>query len=111
MLKIDIENNKGLLLVKLDGSLNRITSYKINNYLVPVIIKHKIKSLMLNIQKITDVDDDGIESINNIKYAVKNNKGNIYLYQSNNYLEKKLNKLHLKKVKSNEKALELIGAK
>ena len=42
MLKMNLEFNKGILFVRLDGMLNRATTYKVNNYLVPVILKHKI---------------------------------------------------------------------
>ena len=43
MLKMDLEFSKGILFVRLKGILNRKTSYKINNYLNPVLKKHKIK--------------------------------------------------------------------
>ena len=48
MLKMNLEYDKGILFVRLDGVLNRSTSYKVNNYLVPVLLKHKIKYLVYN---------------------------------------------------------------
>lgn len=48
MLKMDLEFNKGILFVRLKGKLLRKNSYKINNYLNPVLKKHKIKYLVYN---------------------------------------------------------------
>ena len=48
MLKVDMEYDKGILYVRLKGVLDRKASYKINNYVVPVILKHKIKYLVFN---------------------------------------------------------------
>ena len=56
MLKMDMEYNHGVLFVRLDGILNRSTSYKLNNYLVPVILKHKIKYLVYNCFLLESID-------------------------------------------------------
>ena len=49
MLEMDLEYNKGVLFARLSGKLTRKSSYKLNNYLVPVILKHKIKYLVYNL--------------------------------------------------------------
>ena len=98
MLRMDLEFNKGILFVRLDGKLNRNTSYKINNYLVPVILKHKIRYLVYNLYNVDDIDESGIDAILNTKFAIKNNKGLIYLCEANKNLDKKLHKLHIKKI-------------
>ncbi len=49
MLKVDMEYEKGILYVRLKGVLERKYSYKINNYIVPVVLKHKIKYLVFNL--------------------------------------------------------------
>ena len=92
MLKIDMELSKGILFVRPDGILNRNTSYKINNYLVPVILKHKIKYLVFNLDKLLDIDETGIDALLNTKYAIKNNNGNLYLCEINKEISKKINK-------------------
>jgi hypothetical protein len=48
MLNMNIEYNKGVLFVRLTGKLDRSSSYKINKYLIPVILKQKIKYLVYN---------------------------------------------------------------
>lgn len=97
MLRMNLEYNKGILFVRLDGILNRGTSYKINNYLVPVILKHKIKYLVYNFYNLEDLDESGVDAILNTKFAIKNNKGIIYLCEVSKNLNRKLNKLHIKK--------------
>ena len=62
MLKMNLEHNKGILLLTLDGMLHRGSTYKINNYLIPVILKHKIKYLVYNFYNLEDIDEDGIDS-------------------------------------------------
>jgi len=108
MLKMDLEYNQGILFVRLDGRLNRNTTYKINNYLVPVILKHKIKYLVYNFKCLYDIDEDGIDAILNTKYAIKTNKGIIYLCDINKDLNKKINKLKIKKTENEISALRVI---
>ena len=110
MLKVDLEYYKKVLFIRLNGVLTRSTSYKINNYLVPVILKQKIKYGVLNLQNITDIDEDGIDSLHNIKYAIKSNHGLVYLYENNKNIVKKINKLHLKKITEENDVLNIIGA-
>ena len=110
MLKIDMEYNKNILFVRLDGVLNRTTTYKINNYLLPVILKHHIKYLVYNLAKLNDVDESGIDALLNTKYAIKNNKGLIYLSDINKVLNKKLHKVKIKKTYDEKSAMKLLEA-
>ena len=75
MLKMNLEYNKGILFVRLDGMLHRGSTYKINNYLNPVIKKHNIKYLVYNFEDLEMIDNSGIDAIKNSKYFVKCNKG------------------------------------
>ena len=52
MLKMDMQYIRGILFVRLGGVLTRKNTYKINNYLVPVLLKHKIRYLVYQIQLI-----------------------------------------------------------
>jgi len=105
---MDLEFNQGILFVRLDGKLNRSTSYKINNYLVPVLLKHKIKYLVLNLYHLNTIDEAGIDALLNAKYAIKTNKGLIYLCEVNKSLSKQTHKLHIKKTQSEISALKMI---
>lgn len=108
MLKMNMEYNKGILFVRLDGSLNRNTTYKINNYLVPVLLKHKIRYLVFNFYNLTSIDEDGVDAILNTKGAIKQNKGIILLCEVNKLLNKQISKLKIKKTESELTAFKVI---
>lgn len=105
---MDLEFNQGILFARLDGKLNRSTSYKINNYLIPVLLKHKIKYLVFNLYQLKNIDETGLDALLNAKYAIKNNKGLIYLCEVNKTLNKQIHKLHIRKTKSELSALKLL---
>jgi len=42
MLKINMKYRKGTLIIEIIGYLNKFTSFKLKDYLVPVILKHEI---------------------------------------------------------------------
>lgn len=106
MLKVDAEFNKGILFVRLNGSLNRRTIYKVNNYLIPIILKNDIKYLVYNFYDLKSIDEDGMEAILNTKYAIKNNKGKLYLCETNTSLKKQIKKLHIKNLTNELKAFK-----
>ncbi len=103
MLKVDMEYDKGILYVRLKGVLDRKASYKINNYVVPVILKHKIKYLVFNLYDLLDIDEPGLDALLNTKCAIRTNKGKICLCEVSNFLKDKMKRLRLK-VASNELA-------
>ena len=109
MLNMNIEYSKGVLFVRLSGKLDRTSSYKINNYLVPVILKQKIKYLVYNFDNLTDFDEDGKDALLNTQNAIQNNKGKLYLCDVKNSLIKKLNKIHIKQTENELTALSLLG--
>ena len=49
MLRMDMEYKHKILFCRLNGDLKRKNCYKLNNYLNPVIAKHKIKMLIINL--------------------------------------------------------------
>lgn len=104
MLKMDLEYESEILFIRLIGNLNKYWTYKINNYIVPVIKKHNIKIAVLNLNNIKSIDESGINAILNVKSIIKCNKGKLYLLNSDNYLIKVLKSLNIKLV-SSEKAI------
>ena len=107
-LKMNLEYSRGILFVRLEGKLIRGTSYKINNYLIPVLLKHKIKYLVYNFYNLKDIDESGIDALLNTKTAIKSNKGIIYLCEVNKMLNKKIHKLKIKRTASELSAFEVI---
>jgi len=108
MLKTDLEYNEGILFIRLKGTLNRRVSYKINNYIVPVLAKHKIKKVIYNLQNLKSIDESGIDAILNTKCVVKRNKGKLYLCEVKREISLKLKRLRIKITSSEMTALKLI---
>ena len=98
-----MEYEKGILYVRLKGVLNRKACYKINNYIVPVVLKHKIKYLVFNMFYLQDIDEAGMNSLLNTKCAIRTNKGKICLCEVSDELRLKLKRLRMT-VASNELA-------
>ena len=103
MLKVDMEYDKGILYVRLDGVLNRNVAYKINNYIVPAVLKHKIKYLVFNMFLLRDIDEAGLDAVLNTKCAIKANKGKICLCEVSDELRLKIKRLRIH-IASNELA-------
>lgn len=110
MLKMDIEYEDGVLYVRLDGALNQKTSYKINDYLVPVLEKHKIKFLVFNLQKLNNIDLKGCDAILNSKYTIKQNKGKMWLCKVNADVARFINSLRINKLNNEREVKQYIGA-
>ncbi len=108
MLEMDLEYNKGVLFARLSGKLTRKSSYKLNNYLVPVILKHKIKYLVYNLFLLDGIDESGVAAILNTKCAIRSNKGKIYLCEVSKEVNKNLKKLRIKETDNELSALHLI---
>lgn len=103
MLKVDMEYEKGILYVRLKGTLDRKVCYKINNYVVPVVLKHKIKYLVFNLYELDNIDESGIDALLNTKCAIRANKGKICLCEVSDFLKTRMKRLRMR-VASNELA-------
>ena len=103
MLKVDMEYEKGVLTVRLKGTLNHKVCYKINNYIVPAVLKHKIKYLVFNMLELKDLDISGYDALLNTKCAIKTNKGKICLCEVSDEIRYKIKGLKMK-IASNELA-------
>lgn len=108
MLYMDLEYCKGVLFVRLDGNLTRKNTYRINNYLAPVLVKHRIKYLVYNFFSVLKVDESGIDAILRTKHAIKSNHGCAYLCEVPDHLRKNLKRLRMKETLNELTALELL---
>lgn len=66
MLKINMEYRKGILFIRLNGELTRLTYQSLNDYLIPLIKNQGIKYIVFNLSKITLIDKYGKESLRTI---------------------------------------------
>ena len=105
---MDLEYCKGVLFVRLDGKLTRKNTYKINNYLTPVVLRHRIKFLVYNLFSVIKVDDCGLDCLLRTKHAIKNNHGSIYLCEVPEHLKKTVRKLRIKSTDTELTALDIL---
>ena len=108
MLKMDFEYKNNILYVRLKGNLISKNSYKLNNYLLPVLEKYKIKYLVYNLNNLENMDLKGRDAILHSKYIIKRNKGKILLCQENGKVAEFLKGLRLIKIKNERDALALL---
>lgn len=108
MLKMNLEFVNGILFCRLKGNLSKKSTYKINSYLLPTLMKYKIKYLVYNFYELDDIDEYGLEALLNTKAAIKTNKGKIYLCEVTNDILAKVKKLRIKRTESERTALEVI---
>lgn len=106
---MDLEYYKGVLFVRLDGKLNKKSTYKLNNYLIPTIKKHKIKYLVCNLYNLCDIDSSGINALLTTKYVIKNNKGKLCFCEVSDNIINYVNNLRVKITDNELTALDLIG--
>ncbi len=108
MLYMDLEYCKGVLFVRLDGALTKRNTYRINNYLAPVLKKHRIKFLVYNLFSVVNVDDAGIDALLRTKHAIKSNHGSVYLCEVPEHLKKTFKRLRVKETESELTALNIL---
>lgn len=108
MLKMDLEYKGGILFIRLIGTLNRKTTYKIYNYIIPVINKHHIKYVIYNFKDMKDIDNYGIDSIISTKIAMKKNNGKLLLCNINKFLNDKIKKLRIPIINTERGAIKIV---
>ena len=77
MLNINMEYVKGVLFVRLKGSLNSSNASKLIDNLIPILINHGIKKLVYNLSKLSSIDDVGTKSLFMGYNTILNNYGNV----------------------------------
>ena len=77
MLKIFMQYRKETLIIELKGNLDKNTAYKLSEYLVAVILKYHIKKIIINFEKVNNIDEFGESTLKIIKHAAKNNLGKV----------------------------------
>lgn len=80
MLKILMEFRKGVLFVRLYGSLNLETKEKFNTEVKEVIIESGIRYVVLNIENLTDITKDGIKELRILKSIIKKTDGQFFIF-------------------------------
>lgn len=96
MLKIDMEFRKGILFIRLVGKLNKYTVNEINDNVIPVILKHGLKFIVVNLDKLYSIDSEGIEMLIKLNELVSRWNGKTTLCSINKYMKDDINNTDLK---------------
>ena len=107
---MDLEYNKGILFIRFKKDINKELSKEINQCLIPKVLEQKIKYIVLNLYEVENVDTFGLDSLLNLKCAVKSNKGKICLCEISKELNKKISDVSIKKTEDELKAFKILGA-
>jgi len=90
MLKIDMEFRKGILFIRLKGQLNKKTVEVFNNEIIPVVLKHGLKNIVINFDKLNSIDLKGIESLIELNDLVSRWNGKTTLCSINEKMKKNI---------------------
>ena len=96
MLKIDMEFRKGILFIRLCGKLNKYTVHQIDENVIPVILKHGLKFIVVNVDKLESIDSHGIETLIKLNELVSKWNGKTTLCSLNKYMKDSIYNTDLK---------------
>ena len=102
MLNINMEFNSGILFVRLIGSLNKLTTNKLIDTLIPVIKNNGIKNLVYNLEMLKSIDDIGFNTLLLGYNEILNNNGKVLIVKN------KFNLKYFKEVNNELSALKIL---
>lgn len=80
LLKVLMEFRKGVLFVRLYGSLNNYTKDIFEKEVKEVIIKSGIRYVVLNVSNLSEINESGIKEIKNLRKILKKMDGEFFLF-------------------------------
>lgn len=86
-MKIDMEYKKGVLFIRLKGIFNRVNALKFDEEVLPVVLRHGIRYVVLNLDEIETIDTSGIESLINLSDIVSKWDGKTSFCNLNNNIK------------------------
>lgn len=99
MIKIDtcLEFRKGILFIRISGVINKDTYKQYNEKVNDIIKENGIKQVVLNLEKVTQIDLKGINSLYYTYEITINNQGELFFTNINNNIEHRIKKSHILK--------------
>ena len=82
MFETNIEYKKGVLFVRISGSLDKTNSNKLRKDVIPLILENGFKYVVLNLNNVDVLDNYGIDVIDEINDAVLRFNGKTTLIDS-----------------------------
>lgn len=95
MLTITTEFRKGILFVRLKGTLDKETIYKFNKKVIKIIKENGIRNVVFNFSNLKYIDMKGINMIFYSYELCKNNNGKSLMCGNNDRIRKRLKKSRL----------------
>ena len=80
LLKVLMEFRKGILFVRLYGTLNKETLPIFNDEVKEVIINAGIRYVVLNTNNLTDISKEGIKEIRRLQTILNKNDGEFFMF-------------------------------
>lgn len=80
MLKVLMEFRKGILFVRLYGSLNEESLETFDTEVKEVIINSGIRFVVLNVDNLESINETGVKEIKNLKKTLKKLDGEFFLF-------------------------------
>lgn len=102
MLNLNMEYKSGILFVRLIGSLNKLTSYKLVDTLIPIIVSQGIKNLVYNFNELKSIDEAGFKTLLMGYNSILNNNGSVLVVNNHFNLE------YFKEVNNELSALKIL---
>ena len=90
MLKINMEFKRGILFIRLDGSLDNKTIDKFDNEVLSLILNNGLKNIVINFDKVYNIDKKGIDELINLSEIVSGLNGKATLCSITNKEVKRL---------------------
>ena len=111
-MKMNLEYRKGIIFLRLEGSLTKRTVFKLEDK-INELIENELNNIVLNMSNLKHIDICGISSLYYIYDVIKRCRGSTYICLSgNNKIEDILNEQnilnYILKIDSELKAFELI---
>lgn len=79
MLNIDLEYKRGILFLRLDGTLDKKTSFILEEAIKKIVNKAGIKYILINFEKLYKIDKYGVSSIINSYNEFLKDKGKLII--------------------------------
>lgn len=97
MLTINYNYEKGIFFIRLIGTLNFETSSKLKQKIIPLILDNGFKYIVINLDEINYIDEEGINTLNEINESALKFNGKTTIIK-NKYIEKVLSNSEYKNV-------------
>lgn len=90
-----MEYRKGILFIRITGSLIRKNINKFESDVLPVILKQGIKYVVLNLENLDQIDNYGIDSLSNLYEIIYRNNGRSSLCNINSKIKERIKNSNL----------------